>query len=316
MDQLIPGRRAALLALGAALVSLTAVGCGGTAPTKTVKPASAGPSAAETASPTAFPLPLDAYRYSDQERIVLEKASDQLTNECMANFGFGPIPVKRNPEATLAQARYLSERYFGLNNLAEAKVTGYRLKPEFNQPRPKNSVSDTYRYVLTGTKSVSEMFQDNPKSPGNFNGKPIPAGGCMAEVRLKLYGSRTAEQKQALATQLTVQAQEIAAADQRVLSYQADWSRCLEKRGYRAKTSTELQEKFDPGATGAPTQAEIQTATADVECKQSTNLVRKWYAVVQEQQQKLLEKNQLQLTEERKVQTGELDRAAKVIAAN
>ena len=72
------------------------------------------------------------------------------------------------------------------------------------------------------------------------------------------------------------------------------WSDCMKASGY------DYGAPYDAGndhrwATAMPTAAEIRTASADVACKQKTNLVGVWYAVDSALQTSMIDAQQQQL---------------------
>jgi hypothetical protein len=267
-----------------------------------------------------YSFPLDAYAETAENIFLTMEAEKALITECMKDFGFDMSypPVSR--ERATAQEAEGRSRYYGITDLLAAQKYGYHLNPQLNAPKPQSpSESGSHNFVLAGQKpgqDLSSIPDVATTSPGKHRGKEIPPGGCTGAARTKLYGKATMTAQYKLAKRLQAEAFFSAQGDPRVVSYFADWSRCMRKTGYNYSAPLKVAEegRFN---VGSPTVSatEIQTAVTDVKCKESTGLIAKWHKVWSEYEKKALEKNQLVLKEELEQRKVMLVKAAEVVGA-
>lgn len=335
-------RRTPLVALVLA-AGLALAGCSGssasvpsqvpstkTNPSSTVRTPSPGPSSSEASSaapavtvadlPT-FADPIEAYRLDGANLYTMQKAQNQLSNQCMARFGFPPYDLTPSREVAINDAKESNANLYGVVSLPAAKAYGYQDVPvDPDQPGPNSSAqatptsfapSSAYMFVYLGSKS--EQVAPPPggwKSPGKFGGITIPPGGCLGQARTQLWGSPDSMVKDQLAQSLGISSYNDAMADSRVQALFAKWSSCMAEQGYQYRNP--LQPKFgDHG--GKPSRVEIATAVADVGCKTKINLVPQWNKITVQYENQAIEKNQLALTEESNKIKAALKKATEVL---
>jgi hypothetical protein len=109
------------------------------------------------------------------------------------------------------------------------------------------------------------------------------------------------------------QAWQEAEQDSRMIKANSAWSSCMSRRGLHYGKPNDANE--DPRWQGGPASpAEIETAKADVGCKEEVNLVGTWYALEVAYQKRLVERNFTQLEALKRYEEMVAKNAAKVVA--
>ncbi|MFA1541817.1 hypothetical protein [Actinomadura monticuli] len=241
---------------------------------------------------TQIKLPLDAYM---PEEGVLGKANDLLLQDCVRRYGFSlgaaaaPRPRPRNERRFgIVDAEVAARHGYGLPPEAKAGATGQQRQLAVPNPPPTE--------VLYGRASDSSR-----QTVQNYAGKPVPAGGCIGEVRARLSSGAPARADIRLGERLANQAHAQAEHDSRVTSAWALWSRCMAKLGYTYKTPWDAHDDPQWQRRESAGSREIRTARADIACRNETNMVGIWLAVESAYQRRLVEKNSLALAETKKL---------------
>jgi hypothetical protein len=104
---------------------------------------------------------------------------------------------------------------------------------------------------------------------------------------------------------------EKAQSDPRVIRGFKAWSACMRQAGYSYPTP--LTAAGDQRWAGAISQAEIQTAVADVRCKQRTDLIGIWFSVESGYENASIQANIQQLTRIRNQWAAASRKAAQIL---
>jgi hypothetical protein len=243
-------------------------------------------------------LPLDSYRASPGEQLVIDRARGALFRSCMARFGL-TMP-KRDPAPVIGDPN--RERYMLADEQA-ARSRGYHPPPAEQAAarraaEPRRLPPD-YLAAASGRGAV------------RIRGVPVPSGGCAGEAtrRLTLGGSAVAVQR---VEELSAWSWDRAKRDQRVVAVFAAWSACMDESGYHYRTPMAAND--DPAfRTGTPTAREIATATADVRCKRRVNLIGTWAAVEAAYQRQAIAQRRAELQAAKKTVTTQLSVAAQIV---
>jgi hypothetical protein len=261
--------------------------------------------------------PLAAYKLMGADLYAMQAAESELAGECMTRFGFDPVDLGLDRDATVAEQRDSDTRIYGITDLAEANKYGYQPESVATATDELPVTTASYNFVYTGDPNGGlSIPQDGGEltSPGDFGGLQIPPGGCLGEAREKLSGSPNAEVKDGFAQSLRGDAYNASMADVRVQQLLSRWSACMAAAGFNYQSPLDPEFSREPGSS--PSAAEVNTATTDIGCKKKTALIPGWNKVDVEYQEKAIEKNQLQLTEDKdKIQTA-LKKAAAVLDGN
>jgi hypothetical protein len=228
-------------------------------------------------------LPLEAYMQTYQDTVTLDQASRKLQERCMADYGFsvelplaGTTPPPNDNDANM-------ERRYGLTDRQAAAQYGYGLPEALtNQVRQKMpELTDEQVQVLTGHSKPTDPTAPGAAlaaepAPESYKGKKIHKGGCSGWAKDKLK-QPTAEDL-AFVSELNGSSFTESMQAPAVKQALADWSQCMKTEGYTAATPFEATE-IAPHAEGGPaSKEEIALALAEIDCKETTELVGVWFA--------------------------------------
>lgn len=271
-------RLAAVLAIG-----MTVAGCSADPPSTDAEPVVERIPLVR--SSTDLVLPLDAYRLSYSQYMSIQRASWRLTRACVARFG----GVYTLPESALLQNAppdLRASRRYGLLELSAAAQHGYDVPPDTpGLPTSREAKvggwnpSEAELVLVRGAAKGANVPQDD-------KGQSLPNGGCSAEATAHVRAGAVRPADEDLSGNLAKLAYRKAENDSRVQAAMSRWSECMRQGGYSYRT---IWEPNDKDWSEPPGNEEIATATADVKCKQSTNLVGIWYAVEVARQKKIVE---------------------------
>lgn len=235
-------------------------------------------------------LPLDAYVLTKEQYQAYLKAQRLLIRECMSRFGFDfrALDVVLDAEK-VPDLRPDKTRYYFLVDADPAAASGYRVPDragsgdtdaEGKDPEGEDTTpTAAERAVLVGSDAGEQV-----------GGERVPKGGCQGEANRGTLGEdgtdtflRLPNERVALRARVDT--------DERVRDVFGAWSACMKKAGYDYDDPMQANDD-DRWKTPAPAgQAEIQVATADVTCKQRTNVVGVWWAVQSAYEKRYIEKN-------------------------
>ncbi|MBT2264460.1 hypothetical protein [Rhodococcus erythropolis] len=305
-------RSTALQVLTAASIIATAGACGSDSGVNTGEPA-LGPRV-EPGEMRNFTLPLDAYITAPAVEVL--EAENVLVRKCMAEFGFtGEYVGTDSPDSGPPP----NERRYWLVSNSDATTLGYHSRwADVAKARSDSTVewSPAEEALLTG------------RGPNALQGRMIPKGGCLGEARRTLAmgvpelptmegapvledGSGTSVS--AIADHLAAGSYNRMLNDSRVMNSVAEWRTCMEGKGFHYESPQNANN--DPRWSGdGASEEEIATATADVACKQQTDLVSTMATVETAYQQRELEANAEVLAEVKEVLDTKIKNAQSVLA--
>ncbi|GAA2136585.1 hypothetical protein GCM10009760_16240 [Kitasatospora kazusensis] len=215
-------------------------------------------------------LPIDSYEVTVEQTRTLFQASTAATSRCVQGYGLS-YPAPQWGNAFSDTPRELKKRsvVYGFFDPAAPRSTGYdALGVGDSSAQPV--ISDAVHAVLNG--------MDRSKKPVTvYGGKPVPEHGCLGKGRAEVGDPPMP----ADSGQLPDGGPTVSATDPRLLAADARWSDCMKTRGfsYASPWAAYFDPKWrsvprGPGAVSVThTPAEVATATADLACKLSTNLV-------------------------------------------
>lgn len=235
-----------------------------------------------TASDTDAPaprLPSQAYLPTQEEKVAVERAFNQLLDACAKRIGASYT----SPPVDLTDSGQL-RRLWGVMTAADAERFGYHLPLAFEQPDS------------TGNGQTAEPGT----SRSGTNQNSAPPLECLDEANQSL--ETTHFQPSAAGTVVLVRAFQETQQDPRMQKVFDEWADCMTSKGYDDYSSP-LDVLADPGwddlTEGEPSATEIQTATADIECKVSTDLIQRAFEIESGHEKVLIEQQLRELTEAR-----------------
>lgn len=220
-------------------------------------------------NPTEVVRPIDAYVPSAAEVLDVLRAGDIAASRCMATYGIAFTPPEPATLDSLARDRLTRSSLYGFFDPANAATSGYAASGDDGLTVTAPLDQDGQR-VYEGQDPVTN------KTVARFDGRPVPKGGCM-QVGLDAIGGVKPVPDEA---SLPDGGPTVAANDPRVVAAYARWSTCMRSAGYNysnpiaAISDSKWSTPPPAGQKTPPVSAiEIATATADINCKVSTNLV-------------------------------------------
>ncbi|MFD8023959.1 hypothetical protein ACFV6G_26490 [Streptomyces lavendulae] len=232
-------------------------------------------------------LPLDGYSSTPSEQYAWQVATQDQWRSCMAGYGFKNFnPPAPSLQLAVTAADSDMGRRYGVADLETAKKRGYHL-PETPEPPRWEPAKGAEEAVFTG--SGTEI------SDGTYNGQKIPLGGCRGEAKRMFPMPQTPEVANAEGRAFSA-----AKEDMSVKQAIAQWSACMNKRGFEIKTPLDDLSSLGVSVNSpTPSAREIEVATADVECKRDTKLVELWHKNEESKQQGEIAKAASKLDKER-----------------
>ncbi|MFJ8012725.1 hypothetical protein [Streptomyces sp. NPDC096339] len=220
----------------------------------------------------ALKLPLDDYLVSAADLTAIDEGHASAIARCLARMGAPQAPkVRRDPLV------HGNERRYGLADTKLAEQSGYHLPSA----------------ARTGEKYPPSLMPVINGEVAEYNGTPVPEGGCGGEAQRELHG---AEMQQTLGTaqRLNTEGFTKSRQDPAVTAVSAAWSKCMKESGHDYPDPTAAIN--DTEFRGAePTDREKKVALADVQCKQKVNLIGVWAAAETVYQQQLIKENSAEL---------------------
>lgn len=258
-------------------------------------------------------MPLDAYGLvSEEDRVVLEKAGQIATAQCMKAKNFEVPPEKaKSPE----QRKKPVTAGFGLIDREQAQTSGYlpaggvRVRAgsaaEVDELNKQLGLSSKEEDIAKYGKPWYEAMY-GADSPSGDKGP----GGCveaLSAIDKEVMGNADID----LPARLSTEARSKTSAHEKVAAAAKAWSDCMKSKGFSYGTPQQAQEKKWPQPVG---QEEIATATADVDCKTQTNYAAVWLYVETEYQRVFVERNAAALAELSNRNAARVAKAREIIA--
>lgn len=214
-------------------------------------------------------------------RRLVEHASDVLIQRCMAEAGFD-YQVAPPREAPQDAAAMLIDQALGVTTVADAQRYGYvpplvALDADDDGRADLNSSSEpAFLDALFGTdrgspESNAVVDDDTGRQVGSLEIRD----GCTGSADDQLFGS-SEDRASFYSLDLTLQNLAVEAvvktqSSSPIQSATADWSRCMANAGYDFSTPQDPLEV--EWAEPRPSEDEVRTALADVQCKEQAGLI-------------------------------------------
>jgi hypothetical protein len=253
-------------------------------------------------------LPLEAYEETFPESQTVLQAQFILEGQCMRQYGF-TYSQTVDPDSTPLNydASNMARRY-GLSDLAQAQSMGYNVAMASSgggsgQP----SLSSAENLVLTGSADPG-MPPPTGAPSTSYEGKSIPAGGCVGQAQRKLGSLPT----NLLADSLDGQSLTASQSNPTVIAVIGKWSACMKQHGFTVDSPYDASQLSSQLGSSTGSQLDITIAVDDVTCKQSTGLISTWFKVESQIQDQYIESNQLQLQQQQTELTDEVKSATAI----
>ncbi|MCC3768247.1 hypothetical protein [Streptomyces sp. UNOC14_S4] len=247
---------------------LLTAGCSSQAPRP---PAPALGPIPEITSVDAISLPIDSYIPTSTQFLALQKAADVVSARCMRGYGLPYHPPITEGFADFARQNRTRTALYGFFDLSTARSKGYAT--QLDSP---DGTSSGVPYTMT-EMGVLRGQNASGATVATFKGKKVPTGGCRQQGIDAIGGPPPIPAVEALPEG----GPKIPPDNPHMKAVNARWAACMKGKGfvYPNPWAAYSSPKWRESAAGAPPRQtpqaseEIATATADVECKLSTNLV-------------------------------------------
>ncbi|MEU5250001.1 hypothetical protein AB0G81_39260 [Streptomyces asoensis] len=200
-------------------------------------------------NPATWKLPIEAYTATKAEQRLVSSARDTVIKECMRTAGFPDW--KPAPDLPTVGGTTLTDWRYGIHDLEQAAQFGYHPDPE---------QQDAYDVALAADQS-------GQADQGALEGCASQAGGTAGSL-----------QQSALVEQISGDAYHQSMETPKVKAVFASWSACMKDKGhtYTAPLDASDDARFTTGADEI-SQAEKDTAVADVACRDKYHVERVWF---------------------------------------
>jgi hypothetical protein len=258
-------------------IAACAASAGSVGNTESPASASSGNSASVTGH--AQGVPLTAYWPSAQRQAELDNMFNALQARCMQGAGYN-YPVVVEAPATFGADPGDSQFYvFGATSMSVASEYGYHMTD-----------------VTTNGKRHTA------------SGVPVPSRASLSaaeETQLQSCGTQVAQETDQYDSNWSVLVQNLgqtawdsSMSNPVVTAAFKNWSACMASKGFHYENPLEAMvgevegsSRADEWDTAVASSVEIQTAEADVACKQKTGLLTVWLSVLEQDQASLVAKN-------------------------
>lgn len=259
----------------------------------------------DAADPATWVLPIEGYLPSDSERKQISQARKILVGDCMKRFGFSWQPA---PDLPRLGPKTLVDWRYGIHDMALAEERGY--KPAAAEQEAYDKAVEAGALDKT-TDSGPETHALEGGAP-KVGGEPVPEGGCLGEADRKIAGGAvTTEVAQKVSNEAFIQSQQ----HPKVVKAFRAWSACMKESGFAY--ARPLDASDDPRfGTPEVTSLEIRTATADIACRDRTDVARIWFEAETAIQKETIEARPEQLNKERESLDAAVKKAADVVAGS
>jgi hypothetical protein len=273
-------------------------------------------------------MPIAPYLFDREENRVFSGARSLLIDRCVARFGIPSLSIPKQAVKHPAPNQ-MELRYF-LTDAQQARVYGYDTTKtpwgiEQQQRSERQQQHETELASQFGEdlgRILSGSNDDGTTATKTKEGQAIPPGGCAGEADRALgvanaaagAGSAGVPGYSGRARLISLESWDNALKDRRVRAVFKNWATCMAVRGF--SYADPLAASNDPAWRDADTaDRQRATASADVECKQLTNVVGVWYGVESEIENKQISRFRTELENLRASNQIMVQRARDVIAS-
>lgn len=268
-------------------------------------------------------LPLDSYLLTKDQHQLIRKAEYTAQAACMSGFGFSIPPMPNIPAPNYgADSDLRMSGHYGSQSLSFAKQWGYHPEGGLGALPGGSATSSAAGQSEPTADWQTAMTGASPGSgagtPGGqtINGQVVPVNGCLGEAKKALSGTSDLQSVGDPSTAQNILDETLARsiADPRVVAVFAKWSACMSNSGFHYETPLTVKTDKRWRATDLPTQAEINTAVADQQCRAQENVVGVWYAVDSAYETQAINVQAEKMAEVKQSIQVQLKNAAKVLA--
>lgn len=259
----------------------------------------------DAADPATWVLPIEGYLPSDSERKQVSQARKTVAGDCMKRFGLTWQPAQDLPRLgpkTLVDWRY------GIHDMALAQERGYKPAAAEQEAYDRAAkVGALDRASNTGPQA--RVLQGGVKEVG---GRSVPEGGCLGEAERKVSADAfDTTVAQTLSNEAFAESQQ----SPEVMKAFKTWSSCMKASGFAYERPLDASD--DPRfGTQEVTPLEIRTATADITCRDRSDVAKVWFDAEVAIQRDRIEAQAERLNKERESLDDAVKKAADVVVGS
>lgn len=209
-------------------------------------------------NPATWKLPIEAYMPTKSQASLVSNARDDLIDQCMDKAGYPDWSPA--PDLPKLGGKTLTDWRYGIHDAELAAKRGYH--PEAQEQQAYEA-------------SLEEGAVDESGAPDETVKK------CASEVD----GSVPTAQPAYIVQQVSGEAFGESRKDPEVVAAFAQWSTCMHGKGYSYKEPMEANDEPRFADPNQVTQLEIDTAAADIICRNEANVARTWFDAESRMQQ-------------------------------
>ncbi|WP_189174036.1 hypothetical protein [Streptomyces lasiicapitis] len=259
---------------------------------------------------------MDAYVLSKEQYLTYARGLRAAVRSCMAKFGFADFRALDSAvDQSYPGMKADKAHYFFIIDVDRAARFGYGSARDGEREETPEEGVDGAGGETDDSPTAAENAVFQGKNAGTrIGGVVVPKGGCAAEgaKALRAGGGVEGVEIVTVANERN-DAYQRALEDDRVRKVFAKWSTCMKKSGYRYATPLEPG-KDRRWREEIPSRAQITVAKADVACKQRTNTVGVWWAVVAAYEKKYIDEHAEHLADVKKTIDATMRNSARLVA--
>ncbi|WP_216590824.1 hypothetical protein [Streptomyces brasiliscabiei] len=209
-------------------------------------------------------LPFDTYKMAKTDDYLVAAAEDVLMRDCLEERGLADTDWTPRAPVRPAAADPPNRRRYGVIEDAVAREFGFHAPPD-----PVAEV----RFTSARERRAASLSARELRAAYGDDG----TGGCWKRAHDRLLDGVPGSDYDLLNRQ-ALRAFEESRRDPRVRAVFREWSACMAKDGFRYADPPAAVNDPRWGGSKAPSAQEIDTARADVRCKEETGVVSVWRA--------------------------------------
>ncbi|MFF5645585.1 hypothetical protein [[Kitasatospora] papulosa] len=205
--------------------------------------------------PATWRLPIEAYMATPVQARVVSSARDELFDQCMQEAGYPDW--KPAPDLPQIGGKTLTDWRYGIHDAELASTRGYH---------PAQGEQEAYDAAMT------EGAVDESGAPNS----------AVSACATKVDSDVPTVQPEGIVQQVSGEAFSESRKNSEVVAAFAKWSACMTGKGYSYKAPMDANDDPRFADSTEVSRLEIDTATADINCREEADVTRTWFDVESE----------------------------------
>ncbi|MET9518250.1 hypothetical protein [Streptomyces sp. NPDC002994] len=208
--------------------------------------------------PATWKLPVEAYLPTKAEARLMSSSRDDVIKQCMADAGFPDWQPA--PDLPTVGGTTLTDWRYGIHDLALAKQNGYH-------PDSEQQAANEAALASDESMNADQDILRSCASKTDDTGASVQHSPLVNQINGSSYQQSTES-----------------AAVKKVFAL---WSACMKAKGYTYREPLDASDSFSAGSDEI-SEAEKQTAVADVGCRDQHHVEKTWFEAEAAIQQKAI----------------------------